>query len=55
MKLFKKVTTLALVTASVLASTTAYAEEVVRVYNWSDYIAEDTLENFQKETGIRVI
>ncbi len=31
------------------------AEEVVRVYNWSDYIAEDTLANFEKETGIRVI
>ena len=29
--------------------------QVVHVYNWSDYIAEDTLENFQKETGIRVI
>ncbi|MFA5683717.1 MAG: polyamine ABC transporter substrate-binding protein [Lysobacteraceae bacterium] len=31
------------------------AAQVVHVYNWSDYIAEDTLENFQKETGIRVI
>lgn len=55
MKLLKKATTLALVTASVMASSTTYAEEVVRVYNWSDYIAEDTLDNFQKETGIRVI
>ncbi|ABZ75570.1 extracellular solute-binding protein family 1 [Shewanella halifaxensis HAW-EB4] len=55
MKLLTKATTLALVTASVMASTTVYAEEVVRVYNWSDYIAEDTLENFQKETGIRVV
>ena len=27
----------------------------VRVYNWSDYIAEDTLEKFTAETGIRVI
>ncbi|MEH6452582.1 MAG: polyamine ABC transporter substrate-binding protein [Psychromonas sp.] len=31
------------------------AEEVLRMYNWSDYIAEDTLKNFQKETGIQVI
>jgi putrescine transport system substrate-binding protein len=29
-------------------------EKVVNVYNWSDYIAEDTLKTFEKETGIRV-
>ncbi|MBE7215399.1 MULTISPECIES: polyamine ABC transporter substrate-binding protein [Shewanella] len=55
MKLLKKMTTLALLGAGVFASTGAMAEEVVRVYNWSDYIAEDTLANFEKETGIRVI
>ncbi len=55
MKLLKKMTTLALVTSGLFASTMSSAEEVVHVYNWSDYIAEDTLENFQKETGIRVI
>jgi putrescine transport system substrate-binding protein len=27
---------------------------VLNVYNWSDYIAEDTLKNFEKETGIKV-
>ncbi|WP_172198649.1 polyamine ABC transporter substrate-binding protein [Niveibacterium sp. COAC-50] len=34
----------------------AHAEEekVLNVYNWSDYIAEDTLKNFEKETGIKV-
>ena len=26
-----------------------------QVYNWSDYIAEDTLANFEKETGIKVV
>ena len=37
------------------ADTPAAAEEkVVNVYNWSDYIAEDTLANFEKETGIKV-
>lgn len=37
------------------AATPAAAEEkVVNVYNWSDYIAEDTLANFTKETGIKV-
>lgn len=29
-------------------------ERVVNVYNWSDYIAEDTLERFTEETGIKV-
>ena len=28
--------------------------KVLNVYNWSDYIAEDTLNNFEKETGIKV-
>ena len=31
------------------------AEKVLRLYNWADYFAEDTLANFTKETGIRVI
>ena len=29
-------------------------EKVINVYNWSDYIADDTLKNFEKETGIKV-
>ena len=30
------------------------AEPVVKVYNWSDYIGETTLDDFKKETGIKV-
>ncbi|MGL5156970.1 MAG: extracellular solute-binding protein, partial [Aeromonas veronii] len=42
--------------ALVMASAGAMAEEkVLHVYNWSDYIAPDTLDNFQKETGIKVV
>ncbi len=29
-------------------------EKVVNVYSWSDYIAPDTVSNFEKETGIEV-
>lgn len=29
-------------------------EKSVNVYNWSDYIAEDTVPNFEKQTGIKV-
>ena len=35
-------------------STGALAEKTLNVYNWSDYIAEDTLANFEAETGIKV-
>lgn len=46
-----------LVTTGLIALTSAaFAEEepVLNVYNWSDYIAEDTLANFEAETGIKV-
>lgn len=29
-------------------------EKVLNIYNWSDYVAEDTVKNFEKETGIKV-
>lgn len=29
-------------------------ENIVNVYNWSDYIAEDTIEKFEAEYGIKV-
>lgn len=55
MTFLKKTTVATLLASSLLMSATSSAEEVLRMYNWSDYIAEDTLANFQKETGIRVI
>ncbi len=30
-------------------------DKVVYVYNWSDYIADDTLANFEAATGIKVV
>ena len=29
-------------------------EKILNIYNWSDYIADDTIKNFEKETGIKV-
>ncbi len=29
-------------------------EKVLNIYNWSDYIGDDTIANFEKETGIKV-
>ncbi|MGL6112049.1 MAG: spermidine/putrescine ABC transporter substrate-binding protein PotF, partial [Rubrivivax sp.] len=46
-----------LATALALASPGAWAQEeekVLNVYNWSDYISEDTIKNFEKDTGIKV-
>ncbi|WP_428035421.1 polyamine ABC transporter substrate-binding protein [Amphritea sp.] len=43
-------------TFSLVAATPfAQAEEVLNFYNWSDYIAEDTLAKFEAETGIKVV
>lgn len=33
----------------------AKSKRVVYVYNWSDYIAEDTVKNFEAATGIQVV
>ena len=45
---------LALGTLMVAAPVLAQEEPVLNVYNWSDYIAEDTIANFEAETGIKV-
>jgi putrescine transport system substrate-binding protein len=29
-------------------------DNVLNIYNWSDYIGDDTIKNFEKETGIKV-
>jgi len=45
----------ALVLGLVLAASMARAEEkLLNIYNWSDYIAPDTVANFERETGIHV-
>ena len=48
---------LALVASALVPVTGARAADdtkVLNIYNWSDYIAEDTIKNFEKETGIKV-
>ncbi len=35
-----------------LAATLSQAAETVKVYNWSDYIAPDTMKNFSRDSGI---
>ena len=43
-----------IVSLYVASGATAAEEKVLNIYNWSDYIAEDTVANFEKETGIKV-
>jgi putrescine transport system substrate-binding protein len=47
---------LSLAVATLAATSIARAEdaEVLNIYNWSDYIAEDTVKRFEAETGIKV-
>jgi putrescine transport system substrate-binding protein len=50
-------TTLAISIGALLLTSTAVLaqeEKVLNVYNWSDYIAEDTIPKFEAETGIKV-
>lgn len=45
---------IALTISTALAATPLAAEGVLNIYNWSDYIAEDTIEKFEAATGIDV-
>ncbi|OXI34807.1 polyamine ABC transporter substrate-binding protein [Burkholderia sp. AU16741] len=36
------------------ASAAAAKDTQLNVYNWSDYIAKDTIPNFEKQTGVKV-
>jgi len=57
---FRRLTAFACVLALGLAAGAGRAQapqsedKVLNIYNWSDYIAEDTIRNFEKETGIKV-
>lgn len=58
MKLNNVRSALTLATALLVAASGAAQaqeeEKVLNIYNWSDYIADDTVKNFEKETGIKV-
>jgi putrescine transport system substrate-binding protein len=45
----------ALVAGLLAIASQAAAQPVVNIYNWSDYIAEDTLSEFQQASGIRPV
>ena len=43
-----------LVSTGVFADAPDTSQRTLNIYNWSDYIATDTIANFEKETGIKV-
>ena len=43
-----------LLSLSAIAGAAVSEEKVLNIYNWSDYLAPDTIPNFEKETGIKV-
>jgi putrescine transport system substrate-binding protein len=51
---YKTMTALLLALAATLAHA-ADEPKQLNIYNWSDYIADDTVKNFEKETGIKVV
>ncbi len=36
------------------AASAAEEEKILNIYNWSDYIGDDTVKDFERETGIKV-
>ena len=54
---FKKAgkTLLALSLMGVMAGAAQAADKVLHIYNWSDYIAPDTVKKFEDQTGIKVV
>ena len=54
-RLSKIAVALAACTAPVASSTPVRADAVLNVANWTDYIDQKALEEFTKETGIRVV
>lgn len=48
----KKTTKTMIIGAITLTANTAWASGNLNVYHWSDYVAEDTISNFETRTGI---
>jgi putrescine transport system substrate-binding protein len=54
MKSLRILMTAAIVASGVASAAQAEEEKKLNIYNWSDYIAEDTIAKFEAETGIKV-
>ena len=50
----KKIAAFSALALAAAAGHAADEPKLLNIYNWSDYIAEDTIKGFEKETGIKV-
>jgi len=53
--LIRNMSFVAALVATLIIGTSAQAAGTVNVYNWSDYIGEDVVARFEKESGIKVV
>jgi putrescine transport system substrate-binding protein len=54
MAAFRKLTRLIASIGLVATAATASAAGTLNIYNWNDYIADDTVPNFEKQFGVKV-
>ena len=52
---FLKKSLITCIAAMAMSTAQAAEEKIVNVYNWSDYIDEEILAEFEAETGIKVV
>ncbi len=52
--LLGSILSVALLALGMTGTSMAEEEKILNIYNWSDYIGDDTVKNFEKETGIKV-
>ncbi|MEM1430629.1 MAG: extracellular solute-binding protein [Pseudomonadota bacterium] len=43
------------ITAALLAISPAWAEEVINLFNYADYMSQDQMDRFEEETGIKIV
>ena len=55
MKKTKQMLLAAAVGMAVVTSAYADQQRVLKVYHWSDYVAPNTISNFEKQSGIKVV
>ncbi len=53
--MLRRILSAAVAAFTIFSAVHASEDPVLHVYNWSDYIADEALEQFQKESGIKVV
>ena len=53
-RMVPRLVAIALLAALAAPAALAQSDKLLNIYNWSDYIAADTVPGFEKETGIKV-